>query len=109
MEEAVSILREIVRNIPETAYGVERQMLIGDLVSRESQEERTLIKRMFDGFLLRMFEITASDIDLGGVGTKGHVWYRIHGSKKPDPLLPTFAYDEVNVLIQTIMLERQRQ
>ncbi len=109
MEEAISILKEIVRNIPDTAYGVERQMLIGDLVSRQSQEERVLIKRMFDGFLLRMFEITASDIDLGGVGTRGHIWYRIHGMKKPDTSLPSFAYDEVNVLIQSIMLERQRQ
>jgi twitching motility protein PilT len=109
MEEAISILKEIVRNIPDTAYGVERQMLIGDLVSRQSQEERVLIKRMFDGFLLRMFDITASDIDLGGVGTRGHIWYRIHGMKKPDTSLPTFAYDEVNVLIQSIMLERQRQ
>src|SRR5260221_171977 len=109
MEEAISILKEIVRNIPDTAYGVERQMVIGDLVSRQSQEERVLIKRMFDGFLLRMFEITASDIDLGGVGTRGHIWYRIHGTKKPDTALPTFVYDEVNVLIQSIMLERQRQ
>lgn len=109
MEEAISILREVVRNIPETAYGVERQMLVGDLVSRESQEERVLIKRMFDGFLLRMFDINASDIDLGGAGTRGHIWYRIHGSKKPDPSLPALNYDEVNVLIQSIMLERQRQ
>ncbi|HEY6192896.1 MAG TPA: PilT/PilU family type 4a pilus ATPase [Bacteroidota bacterium] len=109
MEEAISILREIVRNIPETAYGVERQMLIGDLATRESQEERTLIKRMFDGFLLRMSEITASDIDLGGTGTRGQIWYRIHGVKKPDPSLPALTFDEVNVLIQSIMLERQRQ
>jgi twitching motility protein PilT len=109
MEEAISILREIVRNIPETAYGVERQMLIGDLATRESQEERTLIKRMFDGFLLRMADITASDIDLGGSGTRGQIWYRIHGVKKPDPSLPALTFDEVNVLIQSIMLERQRQ
>ena len=109
MEEAISILREIVRNIPETAYGVERQMLVGDLVTRESLEERTLIKRMFDGFLLRMFEITASDIDIGGIGTRGHIWYRVHGAKKPDLTLPTLTVDEVNVLIQNIMLERQRQ
>src|ERR1051325_11933992 len=97
MEEAISILREIVRNIPETAYGVERQMLIGDLATRESQEERTLIKRMFDGFLLRMSEITASDIDLGGTGTRRQIWYRIHGVKKPDPSLPALTFDEGNV------------
>jgi len=47
MDEALSILKEVVRSIPETSYGVERQMLIGDLVSRLSQEERVLVKRMF--------------------------------------------------------------
>ncbi|HYQ86922.1 MAG TPA: PilT/PilU family type 4a pilus ATPase [Bacteroidota bacterium] len=109
MDEALSILKEVVRSIPETSYGVERQMLIGDLVSRLSQEERVLVKRMFDSFLMRMFEITASDIDIGGTGARGYIWYRIHGAKKPDITLPTFTYDEMNVLIQTIMLERQRQ
>jgi twitching motility protein PilT len=109
MDEARAILKQIVGNIPETAYGVERQMLIGDLVSRQSQEERVLVKRMFDGFLLRMDEITASDIDLGGFGSQGQIWYRIHGSKKPDPSVPTFTFDETNVIIQSILLERQRQ
>src|SRR5271169_959951 len=109
MDEAVSIIRQMVANIPETAYGVERQMLIGDLVSRQSQEERIIIKRMFNGFLLKMFEITASDIDLGGFGSQGKLWYRIHGSKKPDLNIPVFTFDETNVLIHTILLERQRQ
>ncbi len=99
----------MVSNIPETAYGVERQMLIGDLVSRQSQEERVLIKRLFDGVLLKMFDNAASDVDLGGFGAQGKIWYRIHGVKKPDTSLPTFAFDETNVLIHTILLERQRQ
>jgi twitching motility protein PilT len=109
MDQAIVIIRQMVANIPDTAYGVERQMLIGDLVSRQSQEERVLIKRMFDGFLMRMFEIGASDIDLGGFGSQGKIWYRVHGVKKPDTSLPDFTFDETNVLIHTILLERQRQ
>lgn len=109
MDESISVLKQIVSNIPDTAYGVERQMLIGDLVSRQSTEERVIIKKMFDGFLIKMFEISASDIDLGGFGSQGQVWYRIHGSKKPDTTHPTFTFDECNVLIQSILLERQRQ
>ncbi len=109
MDEARAILKQIVSNIPETAYGVERQMLIGDLVSRQAQEERVLVKRMFDSFLLRMADTQASDIDLGGFGSQGKIWYRIHGQKKPDATLPAFTYDEANVLIQSILLERQRQ
>lgn len=109
MNEAVSILKQVASNIPETAYGVERQMLIGDLVARESQEERILIKRMFDTYLLRMSDTQASDIDLGGYGSQGKIWYRVHGVKRPDTTLPSFNFDEANVLIQSILLERQRQ
>jgi twitching motility protein PilT len=109
MDEAVSIIKDIVKNIPETSFGVERQMLIGDLVARQSQEERVLVKRMFDGLLTKMLEINASDIDLGGYGSQGCIWYRVYGDKKPDQTLPQFHFDEVNVLIQTVLVERQRQ
>ncbi len=109
MIEAVSIIKDIVKNIPETAFGVERQMLIGDLVARQSQEERVLVKRMFDSLLSKMLEINASDIDLGGYGSGGRIWYRVYGDKKPDETWPQFHFDETNVLIQTILVERQRQ
>jgi twitching motility protein PilT len=109
VEEALTILKQIVTNIPDTAFGVERQMLIGDLVARQSEEERVIIKRMFDALLMRMFEMQASDIDLGGFGSGNKIWYRIHGTKKPDSSLPTMTFDESNVLVQTILLERQRQ
>lgn len=109
MEEAKIILKQIAESIPETAYGVERMMLIGDLLNRQSQEERVIIKRLLDSFLLRMFEINASDIDLGGFGSQGRIWYRVWGVKRPEPGLGTFTFDEINVLILSILLERQRQ
>jgi twitching motility protein PilT len=109
MDEARTIIKQIVSAIPETSYGVERQMLIGDLLARQSQEEKVIIKRLFDSFLLRMFEVSASDIDFGGYGAQGKIWYRIHGSKKPDTTIDPLTYDETNVLIQSILIERQRQ
>ncbi|HUN66960.1 MAG TPA: PilT/PilU family type 4a pilus ATPase [Bacteroidota bacterium] len=109
MEEALSIVRDIAKNIPETSYGVERQMLIGDLVARQSQEERVLLKRMFDGFLRKMLELNASDIDMGGYGAREQIWFRVYGDKKPDQDLPTLHFDEANIIIQSILVERQRQ
>ena len=109
MDEARSILRQIIGAIPETVNGVERQMLIGDLVVRLSQEEKVILKNLVDSFLTHMFEVSASDIDIGGFGSQGKIWYRIHGTKKPDPNLPTFAEDETNALIQSALGERQRQ
>lgn len=108
MDEARAILSQIIESLPESTGGLERQMLIGDLLARTSQEEKNILKKMMDGFLLRMFEVSASDIDLGGFGAQGKIWYRIHGSKKPDPQLPTFKEDETNILVQSILGERQR-
>ncbi len=84
-------------------------MLIGNLCTRQSAEERVMIKNFFDSFLRKMAETVASDIDMGGYGGQGKVWYRVYGSKKPDPEVPAFTFDESNVLIQSILMERQRQ
>jgi twitching motility protein PilT len=87
---------------------MERQMLIGDLVSRLSPAERTALRKLMDSYLMRMPRANASDIDIGGYGTAGSVWYRIYGEKRPCKELGKFTLDEFNILIQTILIERQR-
>jgi twitching motility protein PilT len=56
-----------------------------------------------------MFTINASDIDLGGYGGQGLVWYRVFGSKKPDLTIQRLEFDEINILIQSLLMARQRQ
>ena len=108
IETAVQTLRQLAASIPSTAPGVERQMLIGDLVSKASPAERTAVRKLMDYFLLRMQKLNASDIDMGGYGTAGRVWYRSYGDKKPDTELPQFTTDEMSLLIQGVLVERQR-
>jgi twitching motility protein PilT len=108
METALRTLQEIATNIPDTAPGMERQMLIGDLVSRQSPAERTALRKLMDSYLMRMSRTNASDIDIGGYGTAGSVWYRIYGEKRPCKELGKFTLDEFNILIQSILIERQR-
>jgi twitching motility protein PilT len=108
METALKTLQEIATNIPDTAPGMERQMLIGDLVSRQSPAERTALRKLMDSYLMRMSRTNASDIDIGGYGTAGSVWYRIYGEKRPCKELGKFTLDEFNILIQSILIERQR-
>ncbi len=74
MEDAILLIKQVVESIPKTAYGVERQMLIGDLISRLSQEERITLRSLLESYLLRMFDMAASDIDLGGYGSGGKIW-----------------------------------
>jgi twitching motility protein PilT len=87
---------------------MERQMLTGDLVSKLSPAERTALRKLMDSYLLRMAKIIASDIDLGGFGSSNYIWYRVYGDKKPAKELGKFTLDEFNVLIQSILVERQR-
>lgn len=108
IDVAVHTLRELASTIPPTAPGVERQMIIGDLASKASPAERTAMRKLMDAVLLRMQKLNASDIDIGGLGTTGHIWYRIYGDKKPDRELPVFTPDEASLLIQSILIERQR-
>lgn len=108
IDTSVQVLKELAATIPATAPGVERQMLIGDLVGKISPAERTALRKLIDSFLLRMRKLNASDIDMGGFGTKGNVWYRVYGDKRPDQELPAFTSDETSLLIQCILVERQR-
>lgn len=108
IETAVRMLQEISANVPDTAPGMERQMLIGDLVSRQSPAERSALRKLMDSLLMRMSRINASDIDLGGYGTSKQIWYRIYGEKRPAKELGTFTLDECSVLIQSVLIERQR-
>ncbi len=108
IEASIQTLKELAGSIPATAPGVERQMLIGDLAGKASPAERSALRKLMDAMLLKMQKINASDIDLGGYGTKGQVWYRVYGDKKPDLEIPSLTADESSLLIQSILVERQR-
>src|SRR5512137_2212206 len=108
IETAIKLLQEVAASVPDTVPGMERQMLIGDLVSKLSPAERTALRKLMDSYLLRMPKVNASDIDMGGFGSANYIWYRVYGDKKPSKELGKFTLDEFNVLIQSILVARQR-
>lgn len=107
--KARELLKQQVATIPESVYGLERQIFIGDLVEKLPVESRTLLRELINSFLMRTFTINASDIDLGGFGGQGSIWYRIFGSKKPDATIEKLGSDEINILILSLLMARQRQ
>lgn len=106
--EGKKILTETAKTLPTTVTGIERQMLIGDMISRMDEPSKEKLRNLLNHFLSRMFVVGASDIDMGGFGSQGQVWYRIYGNKKPDPSLGKYTPDEMNILIQSVIGERQR-
>lgn len=106
--EAQKILKETCTQLPGTVTGLERQMMIGDIMTRTDESAKMKLVACMNHFLTRMFTINASDIDIGGYGSQGFVWYRVFGAKKPDPIIGKYTPDEMNILIQSVIGERQR-
>jgi twitching motility protein PilT len=106
--EAQRILKEMASQFPKTVTGLERQMMISDIMTRTDETTKMKLLALVNHFLTRMFTINASDIDMGGYGSQGHIWYRVYGSKRSDPSLGKYSQDEINILIQSIVGERQR-
>ncbi|MCI0707008.1 MAG: PilT/PilU family type 4a pilus ATPase [Ignavibacteriae bacterium] len=106
--EGHKILKDTAATLPKSVTGLERQMMIGDIITRMDESVKQKLHAMMNTFLTRMFQVNASDIDMGGYGGQGSVWYRIFGSKKPDKSLGNYSPDEMNILIQSIIGERQR-
>jgi twitching motility protein PilT len=72
------------------------------------ENDKQRLRALMNYFLTKMLSVNASDIDMGGYGSQGNIWFRVHGSKKPDKTLGQYAPDENNFLIQSVLGERQR-
>ncbi len=95
--------------IPENINGVEKQAIISEEIKILSSKEIMVLKEQFENLLKTMIEKNASDMDIGGLGCKEYIWYRVNGVKKPDMALSTNSIDETDILLQSILVERQRE
>lgn len=106
--DARKILKEMASQLPKSVTGLERQMMISDVMTRTDETTKMKLLALMNHFLSRMFTLHASDIDMGGYGSQGYIWYRVYGSKKADSSLGKYTPDEINILIQSSIGERQR-
>ncbi len=109
MNEAREILQEALSKLSPTTFGLERQKAIGELVVGLTDERRIALKRIFNSFVSKMFLLEASDIEFGGQGCSGQVWYRVFGTKRAEPTWGTYTLDEMGAVIQNILAEAQKK
>ena len=102
------VLDKVTPQIPQNLTGVERQQFVGQLVADLAREAADALRDTLNGFLAKMGENDASDIDMGGAGCGGRVWYRVYGEKKPDETAGSFAEDETDVMFHSLLMESQR-
>jgi len=103
------ILSKYLAEVPRNLFGVEKQRAIGSVAKKLQPDEMNQVIETVHRFLLKMPEKDASDIDLGGESSRGHVWYRVYGAKNPDESMGKYSVDETNLMIQAILMESQRE
>ncbi len=106
-----SLIHQLIEKLPKSAIGLERHMAISELmeeISNNFVHIQQALRQHMHNVLLRMEQTTASDVDMGGHGGQGYIWYRIHGNKKPEKSLGTYTSDEMSMLIQSLLVPQQR-
>lgn len=106
-DQVSNILKPYISHIKEHEEG---EFLIRSLIKMLNEmprEERNMLRDHMEEYLSKMDQYDASDIDLGGRGCVGKIWYRIHGIKKPIETSPTYTKLETNMLILNLVNPNQ--
>jgi len=103
------LVQPVIDQVPRSMRGVDRHIAIGKVIDNLDDEHRSQLTEVIDSLLVRMLKNEASDIDLGGPGCDGKVWYRIYGDKSPAKKPTGLTFDQTNVLLHNIILPTQRK
>jgi twitching motility protein PilT len=109
LKSAKTLLTSYASRIPESLFGIEKQIYIGkEIIAKMPEDHKVALRKFMSWLLLQMRAMEASDIDLGGHAANKMIWLRIHGSKKPIPPLGSYEINEFNLLIQSLLMDDQR-
>ncbi|MCK9279776.1 MAG: PilT/PilU family type 4a pilus ATPase [Melioribacteraceae bacterium] len=107
IENAKSILSFFTSKIPPVVMGPERINFIIENIDKLQNEQKLQVIKLANHILTYMIEHQASDIEIGGMGTNGFAWLRIHGKKEKAKELPILNNDEWAVLIVSLLSKNQ--
>lgn len=106
--EVPMVIREIAEKIPYQFLGEDRVLYVVEQIQRVSAAERQAMREFFYRVMRHMLTLGASDIDLGGASSRGSIWLRIHGDKRPVHQFGMFNPDEFTVLITNLLNDKNR-
>jgi twitching motility protein PilT len=104
-----SIAGEILQSLPDSYRGLDYHAELGKQIKELDDLKRKKLMSSLHTFLLHMRKNEASDIDLGGAGCDGQIWYRVFGNKSPLNISETLDYRETDILIHSIITDEQRR
>jgi twitching motility protein PilT len=103
------VFYQVELNLGRNLAGVERMEYLSEAINELDEPSRELLRRRFESFLIQMIDVNASDIDLGGQGSLGQIWFRIYNDKRPVLELGAYSLDQFNIMNLNIITHRQRQ
>lgn len=109
VEKLKIIFTSLINRIPKTVVGKERQEAIGNLIDHLPEHVKLMLQETLNNYLIKMTSLEASDIDIGGVGCNGQIWYRIFGEKEPYKKSPNWTLEETDVFLQNILMKNQKE
>ena len=101
--------RRILAEAPRGYFGTALMHWYAEQLDAVPWEDRDVVRAYFDGLAHKMIELNASDLELGGPGTKGQAWYRVDGDKRPDWETETFDLHEIDLILLTLLPPFQQE
>ncbi|MFZ1731946.1 MAG: PilT/PilU family type 4a pilus ATPase [Bacteroidota bacterium] len=109
LSNAMKVMDFVVKDIPGHYFGTEKQHYIAKKLETLDDKAIQVLRQFYERIVARMREVEASDIDIGSFGTRGEIWFRVHGNKLPQKNLPELKSPYCDVLIQSLVMPGQRQ
>ncbi len=109
INQALDILRDFSKSIPDAYIGADRTNYIIEHSEKISIKEKEILIKFLNHILTAMVDRGASDVEIGGPGTANYIWFRIQGIKKRAKDLPNLKIDEATLLIASILNKNQHR
>ena len=104
---SLSFTPEMLVTLPDYLIGTNRFQNINKMITFNASWRKLAFDHL-KRLLRKMRELEASDIDFGGLGAKGKIWFRTHGNKTPVENLPHYSNDEVTAILLSALSDDQK-
>ncbi len=109
LSNAMKVMDFVVKDIPGHYFGIEKQEHILAKLATLDDKAIQVLRQFYEKIIAHMRLVEASDIDIGSFGTRGEIWFRVHGNKLPQKDLPELKSPYCDVLIQSLVMPGQRR
>ncbi len=89
--------------------GMARIRYYAEKLNMLSLADREAARAVFADLAQKMVQLNASDLDMGGTGCNGYVWYRVDGFKRPEPEMGQPTLEETNLLLLSLLAPYQQE